>query len=418
MTMISRSVTVLFGALSLVLLSALADPATAQQDIKIGFTISTSGTFARAAEPVRRGILMYEDWVNKQGGIMVKDVGKKLPVRLVFYDDESNKDNVIRLYERLAVQDKVDFFLAPYSSPLTITAAAMADKYKKVMISHTGSSTLIYGQGYQYIVQSVQPTPIFMRNLFDQARARFPQDRKVAIVYEDSPFPKGVAEFGEKGAKELGFDLVLYDKFPFRAADVSPVLTKVKAASPDLLAWLAHEESTVLGLRQMKELDVDAKLIAVLDAGLHSFLKALGARDLEGVSGFIEWDPAVSYKVNYGPTNEQFMKMYEAFAREKFKDTDPPDNHTPLGLVSGLLIQAAIEKAGSLETTKVRAAMNDLNITTLVGPFKIDPKTGLQQGYPMLTTQWQKGKSVVVWPAQFGTPDRFIYPMPAWKDKR
>src|SRR5262249_19647426 len=99
-------------------------------------------------------------------------------------------------------------------------------------------------------------------------------------------------------------------------------------------------------------------------------------------------------------------------------DTDPPDNHTPLGLVSGLLIQAAVEKAGTLDSTKVRAAMNDLNITTLVGPFKIDAKTGMQQGYPMLTTQWRNGKAVLVGPAPVGTPDKFIYPMPAWKDKR
>lgn len=408
---------VLLGLAGLVSLLAPA-PAAAQQEIKIGFTISTSGTFARAAEPVRRGILLYEEWINKQGGIQVKDLGKKLPVKMVYYDDESNKDNVLRLYERLAVQDKVDFFLAPYSSPLTITAAAQADKYKKVMISHTGSSTIIYTQGYQYIVQSVQPTPIYMRPIFELAKARFPQDKKVAIVYEDTPFPKGVAEFGEKAAREMGFDLVLVDKFPFKSADVSPVLTKVKAANPDILVWMANEEATVLGLRQMKELDVSAKLVAVLDASLHSFLKALGAKDLEGVSGFIEWDPAVNYKVNYGPNNEQFMKMYEVYARDKFKDTDPPDNHTPLGLVAGLLIQAGIERAGTLDSTKVRAALNDLNITTLVGPFQIDAKTGLQQGYPMLTTQWQKGKSVVVWPAQFGTPDRFVYPMPAWKDKR
>ncbi len=407
------------GFLGLAMLAWAAGPGeAAQQEIKIGFTISTSGTFARAAEPVRRGILLYEDWINKQGGIMVKDLGRKLPVKMVFYDDESNKDNVLRLYERLAVQDKVDFFFAPYSSPLTITAAAMADKYKKVMISHTGSSTVIYTQGYQYIVQSVQPTPIYMRPIFELVKAKYPKDKKVVIVYEDSPFPKGVAEFGEKAAKELGFEVVLYDKFPFKASDVSPVLTKVKAANPDILVWMATEEPTVLGLRQMKELDVNAKLIAVLDASLYSYLKALGARDLEGVSGFIEWDPAVNFPVNFGPNNDQFMKMYQAFAQEKFKDADPPDNHTPLGLVSGLLIQAGVEKAGTLDSTKVRAAMNDMNITTLVGPFKIDPKTGLQQGYPMLTTQWQKGKSAVVWPAQFGTPDKFVYPMPAWKDKR
>ncbi len=403
------------GVLVLACLALAAGPASAgQQEIKIGFTISTSGTFARAAEPVRRGILLYEDWINKQGGIMVKDLGRKLPVKMVYYDDESNKDNVLRLYERLAVQDKVDFFFAPYSSPLTITAAAMADKYKKVMIAHTGSSTIIYTQGFQYIIQSVQPTTIYMQPMFELAKSRGLQDRRVAIVYEDTPYPKGVAEFGEKAAKEMGFEVVLYDKFPFKAADVSPVLTKVKAARPDFLMWMANDEATVLGLRQMKELDVNAKAISILDATLYTYLKALGAKDLEGVSGFIEWDPAVTYPVNYGPNNEQFLKAYA----EKFKDAEPPDNHTPLGVVAGLLIQSGIERAGTLDSTKVRAAMNDMNIVTLVGPFKIDPKTGFQHGYPMLLTQWQKGKSVVLWPAQFGTPDKFVYPIPAWKDKR
>jgi branched-chain amino acid transport system substrate-binding protein len=308
----------------------------------------------------------------------------------------------------------VDFFFAPYSSPLTITAAAMADKYKKLMIAHTGSSTIIYTQGFQYIVQSVQPTTVYMRPMFELAKARNLPDRRVAIVYEDSPYPKGVAEFGEKAAKEHGFEVVLYDKFPFKAADVSPVLTKVKAANPDYVMWMANDEATILGLRQMKELDVNAKAIAILDATLYSYLKALGPKDMDGVSGFIEWDPAVNYPVNYGPTNEQFLKMYA----EKFKDNEPPDNHTPLGVVAGLLIQAGIEKAGTLDSAKVRAALNDQNIVTLVGPFKIDPKTGFQEGYPMLVTQWQKGKSVVLWPAQYGTPDKLLYPMPAWKDKR
>ena len=392
---------------------AAAPGEAAQQEIKIGFTISTSGTFARAAEPVRRGILLYEDWINKQGGIQVKELGRKLPVKMVYYDDESNKDNVLRLYERLAVQDKVDFFFAPYSSPLTITAAAMADKYKKLMIAHTGSSMIIYTQGFQYIVQSVQPTSVYMRPLFELMKARNLPDRRVAIVYEDSPYPKGVAEFGEKAAKELGFEVVLFDKFPFKAADVSPVLTKAKAARPDVLALLGNDEATILALRQMKELDVNAKAISILDSTLYSYLKALGPKDLDGVSGFIEWDPAVNYPVNFGPTNEQFLKLYA----EKYKDGEPPDNHTPLGVVAGLLVQAGIEKSGTLDSAKVRAALNDMNIVTLVGPFKIDPKTGFQSGYPMLITQWQKGKSAVLWPAQFGTPEKFTYPMPAWKDK-
>ncbi len=98
------------GVLGLAMLAwAAGSGEAAQQEIKIGFTISTSGTFARAAEPVRRGILLYEDWINKQGGIMVKDLGRKLPVKMVFYDDESNKDNVLRLYERLGMRQTITY---------------------------------------------------------------------------------------------------------------------------------------------------------------------------------------------------------------------------------------------------------------------------------------------------------------------
>ncbi|MBI2370060.1 MAG: amino acid ABC transporter substrate-binding protein [Deltaproteobacteria bacterium] len=391
-----------------------AGPALGQQEIKIGFTMSNTGAFARASKPVLDGILLYRDWVNRQGGIYVKALNRKLPVRLIYFDDETNKDNVLRLYERLAVQERVDFFFAPYSSPLTFTAAAIAAKYKRVMLAHTANAIIIHEQGNPFIVMNIQAAPIWGRAMFEAIKQKDPRATRTVIIYEDTLFAKGVAEFGRKAAQELGFNVVLFDKFPFAAPDVSPVLTKVRTAAPDVLMWMAHEESTILGLRQMKELDVNAKAIAVLDPGLYLFYKALGPKDLEGVSGLIEWDPGVTYPVNYGPKNDEFLKLYY----EKHPGAEPPDNHTPMGFAVGLVLQAAIEKTGTLDSVQVRAAMNDLNITTLIGPFKIDPKTGLQQGYVMLATQWQKGKSVVIWPPKYGYPDQFVFPMPRWRDKR
>jgi branched-chain amino acid transport system substrate-binding protein len=79
---------------------------------------------------------------------------------------------------------------------------------------------------------------------------------------------------------------------------------------------------------------------------------------------------------------------------------------------SGLVLQWGIERAGSLNVEKVRRALTDMDIMTFYGRSKIDPKTGLQEGHEMVVTQWQNGKSVVVWPPELAE-STLVYPMPA-----
>src|SRR6266850_3838123 len=93
--------------------------------IKIGMTNSFSGGLAQAASPVWRGVMVWQDWVNAQGGIMVKDRNKKMQVKVTYYDDETSRENLIRLYEKLATSDNVDFFFAPYGSGQTFVVAGL-----------------------------------------------------------------------------------------------------------------------------------------------------------------------------------------------------------------------------------------------------------------------------------------------------
>jgi len=409
------------GTLSLVascvLLTVLAisgNAAVAQDDvIKIGMTNSFSGGLAQAASPVWRGVMVWQDWVNAQGGIMVKDRNKRMQVRVVYHDDETNRENLIRLYEKLATSDNVDFFFAPYGSGQTFVVAGLGDKYKKFMVSTSGAAPNIYQQGYKYIVQGIMQADQFGRPYLDMLAKIDPNNKKIAMIYEDHLFPKSVATLVKDIAEKLGFQVVLFDRFPAGAQDVSAVLTRVKQLKPDHIYFMANIEGSIVGLRQMSELKVSARSIGILDNGMYYYKQALGGKTLDGIMGPVEWDMSQRYKgITLGPNNDEFLALH----KKRFPGVEP-DNHTPLGTNAGIILQRAIELAGTLDSVKVRQQFCTMKLTTLMGPQAWDCETGLMKypqdgGMPAIVTQWREDASTVtVWPPEFGDLKLLKFPV-------
>ncbi len=389
--------------------------AEAQDVIKIGMTNSFSGPLQNPATKVWQGVRVWEEWANAQGGIMVKDQGKKLKVKLVFYDDETNRENLTRLYERLAVSDDVDFYFGPFGSGQTYVVAAIADKHKKLMISTTASSPKIYSQGYDYIIQGIMQSDEFGRPYIDLIHKVDPDHKKLAMVWENHLFPKSVATLVRKQAEEMGFDIVFFDKFPFGAQDVTPILTRARQSKPDHIYILANISGSILAVRQAAELKLQARSIGILDNGMVYYKKALGDKLLNTIIGPVEWDASQNYNIDYGPDNAAFAEWHEkVFPGKEF------DNHTPMGFNAGLLLQRAIEEAGSLDTKKVRQVFCTLKMTTLIGPQRWACDTGMMHrrkdgGLPTLVTQWREdGSTVTVWPPEFGDLSKLVFPKKPW----
>ncbi|MCZ6546648.1 MAG: amino acid ABC transporter substrate-binding protein [Deltaproteobacteria bacterium] len=384
-----------------------------QEVIKIGMTNSLSGIFQTPATKVWQGARTWEEWINAKGGIFVKDKGKKLKVKLIYYDDETNRETLARLYERLAVTDKVDFFFAPYSSGQTIVVASIADKYKKLMIATSASAAKIYSQGYEYIVQGIERSDEFGRPYVDLIKRVDPDHMRLAMVYEDSLFPKTVATTVKKIAEELGFEIVFYDKIPRGAQDVTPVLTRVRQIKPDHIYIIALPSTSILALRQAAELKLTARSIAVLDNGMYYFKDTLGGKLLRDVLGPVEWDMSQRYKITYGPDNDEFKKWHDKIFPKKKQQLD---NHSPLGFNVGLMLQRAIEETGTLDSQKLRKVFCTLRMTTLVGPQAWECENGMMHrpkdgGKPTLVTQWREDASTVtVWPPKFGDISKLVLP--------
>ncbi len=120
----------------LLLTSALTFGANAPTEIKIGTLYASSGPFAAISMPVHYGLKLWVDQKNAEGGVMVKPYNKKIPIKLIAYDDQSSTATAATLYNQLITRDKVDLLISDSGSVLTSVAVPIARDHKMLLIDH------------------------------------------------------------------------------------------------------------------------------------------------------------------------------------------------------------------------------------------------------------------------------------------
>ncbi len=382
-------------------------PAAPKEEIVIGMSISLTGQYATPGTFQLQGVQLWRDDVNAAGGIFVEEYGKKMNVSLVYYDDASEKEKAVNLAEKLIDEDKVDVLFGPYGSPLTFSVAPIAEARKKLMISIMGSSDSIFEQGYEYVIQLLTPGSLYLRGMLDLVKAKDPAATRVAALYADDAFSTVAGQGAVAYAGQLGLTVVYDQAYPKDITDFSSILVSLKATNPDIIVGGGHYEDGVLLCRQLKEYQVDAKAIGILVAPpIPAFREELGP-DAEYILGPSQWEPAVLYQPDFGPTPAEFFTSFNTtFGKE-------PEYRAASGYGAGLLVQKLIEEAGTLDGEQLRAKAGELDFTTLWGRFKIDPETGLQTGHEMVVMSWIEGERYIVWPADAAQRDP-VYPKPPW----
>src|SRR3989440_5110675 len=187
-----------------VLVGVLA--AQAQGPIRIGASLSLTGTYAKLGKNQHEGYKLCERDLNAKGGLL----GRK--IALVVYDDQSMPGTAVRLYEKLITEDKVDGVMGPYSSPVTEASANVTEKYKKVMVSPLGAATSIFKKGRKYIFMVISPAEVYLEGLLDIAAKR--GLKTVAVINEDTLFSKAAAAGATDLAKKNGMQVVFTEASP------------------------------------------------------------------------------------------------------------------------------------------------------------------------------------------------------------
>jgi branched-chain amino acid transport system substrate-binding protein len=374
-------------------LASLSVPAGAQAPIKIGASMSVTGTYAKPGSYQKEGYDVCIDELNAKGGLL----GRK--VELVIYDDQSQPATAVKLYEKLITEDKVDAVMGPYSSAVSEAVANVTEKYKKVMVAPLAATTSIFKKGRKYIFMIITPAENYLDGLIDMAAKR--GLKTVAIINEDTLFPKASAAGTAEAAKKRGMQVVLQEAYPKGNTDFSALLVKIKAANPDVIAAGTYFDDAVAITRQMKELNVNPKMFGLTVGGDIPEFYDLLKQNAEYVYGSTQWDDSLPY-----PGQKEFLAAY----KKKFKHE--PSYHSAAGYAGCLLYAEAAKKAGSLDADKVREQLLKMESKTAFGDYKVEAD-GFQVAHKMVMLQWQDGKRVIVWPDDLanGKPR---YPTPEW----
>ena len=370
--------------------AGLASAAAQAQTIKIGAPLALTGGLADEGKKQQIAYDMWLKRVNAVGGINVG--GKMMRVELVQYDYQTNEQRAQQLAEKLIVDDKVDFLLAPFGSGHTKVVGGVAERYGVPVMATSASSDSIFNQGYKYMFGTLAPNSGSVENLIAVVSKQMPNAKRIAILSREDVFPKAMATVMSDTAKKAGLQIISMEFYPVGVLDLATPISKIKTLAPDWIYITGYSKDLVLAKKQMADLGVKAPVITMITGPVYKeFIDSLGPL-AEGVTSASWWHHSAQFKGNdpWGSTKA----FYDEFVAREKSDPDYVHAAAAAALVA---LQKAIEKAGTLDKAKVRDALASLDIMTFYGPIKFSAN-GMNGGRDLPIIQVQGGKPVLLHP--------------------
>uniref|UniRef100_A0A7C2P025 Branched-chain amino acid ABC transporter substrate-binding protein n=1 Tax=candidate division WOR-3 bacterium TaxID=2052148 RepID=A0A7C2P025_UNCW3 len=376
------------------------------EHILIGNAISLTGPYSVGAKITQ--IPNFDMWieeVNAKGGIFVKEYNKRIPLKLIRYDDKSDIGTMVRLIEKLCVEDKVNFLLPPWGTAMHFAIAPIANKYEYPIIGPTVSSEKLrelvpkYSYFFAILNQPRQQAPALVDLLAEL------EIKKVAVVFVEDLH--GI-EWTSILAPELGkkeFEIVLLKSYPLGSKDVSPLIKQAMSLNAEAFLAISYPEDTMLFTKQAIDLNFNPKVFYCgVGTAFPTYRDNFGSKTIEGVMGHGAWNP----RVPYAGAKEYFEK------HKKRWGTEPDRWASAFAYASVQVLQQAIEKAGTLNRKKVKEIIAYETFETIIGPVRFQDGFNIQS--PGEIGQWQHGEFEIV-AAKEKRTSKPIFPKPAWPSK-
>jgi branched-chain amino acid transport system substrate-binding protein len=340
----------------LALAAASGGTALAAPEVKIGSILPLSGASAPQGAQARRAQELAVEEINAAGGI--KALGGA-QIKLIFADSQTKPQVAVAEAERLLTQEGVAFLMGAYNSGVTLPASEVAERYKKVWFAPVSSDISITRRGFKYIFRMAENSEMRVQaqiNYIAELQKKFGTKlTRFALVYENNTYGQGNAEAQRRLVKEMGWQVVLDEAFDPKAADVSPVIAKVKAANPDVVILAnSYMPSTIQMAKGFKEQKVKPKAFVATSAS-HTdpdYIANVGDIAL-GVFDVSGWEP----DVNRPYAHETAQKFQARFGI-------PMNNETAKEYVGLYVVKDVLERAKSLDSEAIRQAFVDSKITT------------------------------------------------------
>jgi branched-chain amino acid transport system substrate-binding protein len=354
-------------AAGLLLCGATAGRAEDQQPIKIGFSMELTGPFAVVGKTGLLAFKIWEEETNAKGGLLGR------PVKLVYYDDQSNPANVPGIYTKLIDIDKVDLLISSYGTNLVVPAMPVAIQHNRLffgLFALAANDQFHYPKYFSMLPFGPEPVKTFAEGYFDLAAAQNPKPKTVAIVATDAEFQHKAAESARQHAKRVGIEVVYDRAYPPTTVDFTPIVRAIQSAHPDMVYISSYPSDTVGILRSVGELGLDTKMLGGGLAGLQAAaIKMQLGEAANGVVNIDLWEPVKTMEF---PGVMDFLKQYQAKAPAEGIDLLgyflPPFAYSELQILG-----QAIEAAKTLDDDKLAQYMHAHAFHTIEGEIAFGP---------------------------------------------
>ena len=353
--------------------------ATAQnkEPIKIGFSMAQTGPLGPNGQQALLGMKIWEEETNAKGGLLGR------PVKLVYYDDQSNPSTVPGIYTKLLDVDKVDLVVGGYATNMVAPAMPVIIQKKKTFVSLFAldvNHDFKYPKYFSVLPTGPKTKPSFTEGLFQVAMQQNPKPTTVALTFEDAEFSQNACEGARENAKTFGVKIVYDKSFPFNSPDLSPIVRALQASNADIVVVCSYPLSSVNMVQAIKEANYKPKLIGGAMVGLQAtvFKNKLGPK----LNGFVNYETWVPTEKSMAPAAD-FFKKYQAQA--------PAAKVDPLGYYLGgwgyayiNMLGEAIAATKSLNDDKIAEWLRKTPHKTIMGNWSYGPggewtKSGMMQ---------------------------------------
>ncbi len=277
-----------------------ARAATAPAEIRIGTLYASSGPFASISMPVFDGIKLWVQQVNAHGGVYVKPFHKKIPIKLVAYDDQSSTATAATLYNQLITQDHVNLLLADSGSVLTSVAVPIAKEHKMFLFDVSGTGGTFFTKDNPYIGLMAIP----VSTIWPKAISDFLDDvgvkhgiKTVAILYATNDFT-GTQASALKGFLEKDGKLkIVYDQgVPTSTSNYTVLINNIAATKPDAVVELGFPGNEIAFLRNLQDSGENFRFVFTIYGGaeMDELLKNAGVPAMQGTFSYV---PSALYQV-------------------------------------------------------------------------------------------------------------------------
>jgi branched-chain amino acid transport system substrate-binding protein len=391
-------------------------PAMAQtgQPIRIGYSMALTGGLAPNGKSALLAQKIWEEDVNAKGGLLGR------PVKLLYYDDQTNPATVPGIYTKLIDVDKVELIIGGYGTNMLAPAMPVVMQKNKVFIGLLGlgvNSEFNYPRFFMMMPSGPDPKPAFSVGFLDAAMKQDPKPRTVAIVAADAEFAVNASDGARDDAKKRGLNVVYDRRYPPNTTDFASIVRAIAATNPDIVVVCSYPPDSVGIVRSVNELNFKPKIIGGPMVGLqNTAIKAQLGPLLNGWVAYDFWLPVP--KLNF-PGIADVMAKYQA--RAAAEGIDPYGYYmVPQAYAQMQVLQQAVEAVKGFDDGKLADYIRSATFKTVQGDVKFGEKGEWAQSR-VLQVQFQNIKGndpvqfkdtstqVVVSPAEYES-GKLIYP--------